>query len=141
MSAKNFNQRVMDSYVTKHKREERTTEEIEYEKNQAELTFKPKLSTSQPVLEHLRVSDVSPANMQRNITYNNLGQQKSYGEKSNIKKSKMESVALDSLQHNFKPIEKTSFDPYQRNKNSPSYDQSNSNINDDKQPEEEEEEQ
>lgn len=47
-SQKNFNQRTMDHYINKHKREEKSTNDIEFQKAAGELTFHPKLSTSGP---------------------------------------------------------------------------------------------
>lgn len=66
-SAKNFNQRTMEHYINKHKREDRSPEAIEYEKNASELTFHPKTISSRPMIEPIR----EPANMQRNhYSYN-----------------------------------------------------------------------
>lgn len=111
----------MDQYMKKNKREERTAESIEFEKAQAELTFHPKLSASQPQIEHLRKNDVSPANMQRTIknTYNNLDQKKSYTDKI-LKKNMGDAKFTNGSKvntPNFKPQQKRGYDPYQKSPN------------------------
>jgi hypothetical protein len=60
----------MDHYLMKHRRDDKTTDELEYQKAAGELTFHPKISSAGPKVDYIRESSVSPANMQRNNTYN-----------------------------------------------------------------------
>lgn len=105
-SCKNFNQRTMDLYLNKHRREERTTDEIEYMKSVKELTFHPKLSNSKPSLDHIYgEKNVSPANQQRNNTYNSLNNKKLAANKNPLRPK-----PSDTKPH--QPA--ASYDPYQK---------------------------
>ena len=47
-SAKSFSDRTMEHYMNKHQRQNRDPDEIEFEKNQKQFTFKPSIGTSKP---------------------------------------------------------------------------------------------
>ena len=45
---RNFTDRTMGQYLSKHKRQDKDPRQIEYERQQKECTFKPKTITAQP---------------------------------------------------------------------------------------------
>jgi hypothetical protein len=47
-SAKSFSDRTMEHYMNKHQRQDRDPDEIEFEKNQKQFTFKPSIGSSKP---------------------------------------------------------------------------------------------
>lgn len=99
----------MDLYLNKNRREEKTTDEIEYLKSAKELTFHPKLSNSKPQLDHIYgEKNVSPSNLQRNNnTYNQINSKKLNTHKPRTKSNEIPQP----------PKPTASYDPYVKKPN------------------------
>lgn len=68
---KNFQERTMNQYLNKHKREDKHPDEIDYERSANECYFQPQISSSKPRTQ-IYNNKMQSKELNRNNSYNNI---------------------------------------------------------------------